>query len=174
MGGTAASAGLVTRGICCVNSPDANTGACSKENLYINYDGTTIYQSNRQLVLQAGSAGTHYGHNLYEFAAARGDAVKEYCDHTYAAKSHTHNYAGSDTAGGPANSVKNALTIGSKSYNGSAATSISTQDVIGANKITFGTKEYDGSKPVTFETTDLGIEDIGSAELNTIWNEVFA
>ena len=87
MGGTAASAGLVTRGICGVSTPDATTGACNKENLYINYDGTNTYQSGRQLVLQAGSVGTHYGHNLYEYAAARGDAVKNYCDATYAKKS---------------------------------------------------------------------------------------
>lgn len=87
MGGTAASAGLVTRGICGVSTPDATTGACTKENLYINYDGNNTYQSGRQLVLQAGSVGTHYGNNLYEYAAARGDAVKGYCDATYAKKS---------------------------------------------------------------------------------------
>ena len=91
MGGTAASAGLVTRGICGVSTPDATTGACNKENLYINYDGNDIYQSNRQLVLQAGSVGTHYGHNLYQYAAARGDAVKDYCDATYAKKSDVQN-----------------------------------------------------------------------------------
>ena len=87
MGGTAASAGLVTRGICGVSTPDATTGACNKENLYINYDGTNTYQNNRQLVLQAESVGTHYGNNLYQYAAARGDAVKGYCDATYAKKS---------------------------------------------------------------------------------------
>lgn len=87
MGGTAASAGLVTRGICGVSTPDATTGACTKENLYINYDGNNTYQSGRQLVLQAGSVGTHYGYNLYQYAAARGDAVKDYCDATYAKKS---------------------------------------------------------------------------------------
>ena len=97
MGGTAASAGLVTRGICGVTTPDATTGACNKESLYINYDGNNNYQSNRQLVLQAGSVGTHYGNNLYQYAAARGDAVKGYCDATYAAKSHTHNYVATDT-----------------------------------------------------------------------------
>ena len=87
MGGTAASAGLVTRGICGVLTPDAITGACDKENLYINYDGDSTYKSGRQLVLQAGSVGTYYGYNLYEYAAARGDAVKNYCDATYAKKS---------------------------------------------------------------------------------------
>lgn len=97
MGGTAASAGLVTRGICGVTTPDATTGACNKESLYINYDGNNDYQSNRQLVLQAGSVGTHYGNNLYQYAAARGDAVKGYCDATYATKSHSHNYVATDT-----------------------------------------------------------------------------
>ena len=97
MGGTAASAGLVTRGICGVTTPDATTGACTKESLYINYDGNNDYQSNRQLVIQAGSVGTHYGNNLYQYAAARGDAVKGYCDTNYAAKSHTHNYVATDT-----------------------------------------------------------------------------
>lgn len=73
--GSAAAAGLVTRGICGVTTPDAN-GACSKDNLYINYDITNDYNAGRQLILQAGSAGTHYGNNLYQYAAARGDAVK--------------------------------------------------------------------------------------------------
>lgn len=39
MGGTAAAAGLVTRGICGVSTPNETTGACSKDHLYINYDG---------------------------------------------------------------------------------------------------------------------------------------
>ena len=80
--GTAASAGLVTRGICGVTTPEAN-GSCSKENLYINYDGTNDYNAGRQVVLQAGQVGTHYGNNLYQYCAARGDAVKAYCDATY-------------------------------------------------------------------------------------------
>jgi hypothetical protein len=75
MGGTAAAAGLVTRGVCGVSTPTTG-GACTKENLYVNYDSDNTYRSNRQLVLQAGSVGTHYGNNLYQYAAARGDAVK--------------------------------------------------------------------------------------------------
>ncbi len=47
----------------------------------------------------------------------------------YAAKSHTHNYAASDSAGGPANSVKKALTFGSKTYNGSTAQTITASDL---------------------------------------------
>lgn len=79
MGGSAQAAGLVTRGICGVSTPD-DDGSCTKENLYINYDGKTTYSPYRQLVIQAGVIGEHYGHNLYEFAAARGDAVKGYVD----------------------------------------------------------------------------------------------
>lgn len=79
MGGSAQGAGLVTRGICGVGQPGSN-GSCSKENLYINYDGTNTYSSGRQLILQAGESGDNYGHNLYQFAAARGDAVKGYVD----------------------------------------------------------------------------------------------
>lgn len=77
--GTAREAGLVTRGICGITSPDEN-GGCTKENIYINYDGGTEYKSDRQMVLQAGAVGAHYGHNLYQYAAARGDAVKGYVD----------------------------------------------------------------------------------------------
>ena len=53
----------------------------------------------------------------------------------YAGISHAHNYAGSDSAGGPANSVKNALTIGSKTYNGSSAQTITLADlgILGSN-----------------------------------------
>lgn len=83
MGGTAASAGLMARGICGITTPDITTGACSKDRLYINYDGDNTYRANRQLILQSGDDGTHYGNNLYQYAAARGDAVKGYCDATY-------------------------------------------------------------------------------------------
>lgn len=79
MGGSAQAAGLVTCGICGVSTP-ADSGYCTKENLYINYDGTNTYSPGRQLVLQAGEIGVNYGHNLYQFAASRGDAVKGYVD----------------------------------------------------------------------------------------------
>ena len=87
-GGTASAAGLVTRGICGINISTNNT--VTKDNLYINYDwdseGQTsnTYKSNRQVILQAGTIGTHYGNNLYQYAAARGDAVKNYGDAHYA------------------------------------------------------------------------------------------
>lgn len=78
MGGTAAAAGLATRGICGVTTPDGN-GGCNKENLYLNYDGDNNYS--RKVVLGAGSSGdaidgnTSYG-NL--FSAIRGDQMKAY------------------------------------------------------------------------------------------------
>lgn len=78
IGGTAA-AGLVTRGVCGINSPTGG-GACQKDNLYLNYDGDNTYRSTRQVIIQAGATGTHYGSNLYQYAAARGDAVKGYID----------------------------------------------------------------------------------------------
>lgn len=87
MGGTAASAGLVTRGICGVTTPDATTGACSKENLYINYDGDNNNNPNgRGLVINAGSVGSDLGNGVYSYCAVRGDAMKAYCDNHYATK----------------------------------------------------------------------------------------
>lgn len=50
---------------------------------------------------------------------------------------HTHNYAGSDSAGGAANSVKANLTIGGKTYNGSTAVEIKLSDLGLANAIHF-------------------------------------
>lgn len=85
-GGTASAAGLITRGICGIN---ISGSSITKDNLYINYDydseGETsnTYKSNRQVILQAGTPGTNYGNNLYQYAAARGDAVKGYCDAHY-------------------------------------------------------------------------------------------
>lgn len=76
MGGTAAAAGLVTRGICGVTTPDS-TGACSKESLYINYDGDNNYS--RKVVLGAGSTGESLGTNCgFTFCAVRGDEMKNY------------------------------------------------------------------------------------------------
>lgn len=49
----------------------------------------------------------------------------------YAGMSHTHNYAGSDSAGGPAYSVKNDLTFGKKTYDGSYAQTITLADLGG-------------------------------------------
>ena len=86
-GGTASAAGLITRGICGIN---ISGSSITKDNLYINYDydpeGETsnTYKTNRQVILQAGTTGENYGNNLYQYAAARGDAVKGYCDANYA------------------------------------------------------------------------------------------
>jgi len=71
---------LATRSICGIQIPSADTGACTKENLYVNYDGDSTYRSGRQLVLQAASAGDHYGNNVYQYAAVRGDALKAFTE----------------------------------------------------------------------------------------------
>lgn len=55
IGGTSAEAGLVTRGICGVTTPNSSTGACTPENLYINNDGDSKYT--RVMVLGAAEAG---------------------------------------------------------------------------------------------------------------------
>ena len=88
IGGTAANAGLVTRGICGVSAPDETTGACTTDHLYINYDsGSSAYR--RVMILGAGSTGNaittstgsttvanaKYG-NLY--TAIRGDQMVNY------------------------------------------------------------------------------------------------
>lgn len=77
--GTAANAGLVTSGICGVSTPDSK-GACSKDNLYINYDGNNTYNTGRMLILQAGETGTNYGNNMYQYAVPRGDIVKAWVE----------------------------------------------------------------------------------------------
>lgn len=75
MGGTAAAAGLVTRGICGVTTPDS-TGACTKENLYLNYDGDNNYS--RKVVLGAGGAGDSIAGGATTFSAVRGDQMVNY------------------------------------------------------------------------------------------------
>ena len=77
--GTAANAGLVTRGICGVSTPDSN-GACSKANLYINYDGNNDFNVGRQVVLNAGTVGNHLGSNMYQYAVPRGEIVKNWVE----------------------------------------------------------------------------------------------
>lgn len=88
IGGTAANAGLVTRGICGVSPPDETTGACTTDHLYINYDsGSNAYE--RAMVLGAGSVGdaittstgttttasVKYGNT---YTAVRGDQMVNY------------------------------------------------------------------------------------------------
>lgn len=78
-GGTAAAAGLVTRGICGVTTPSAG-GACSKENLYINYDGNNDFNAGRQVILSAGTVGNHLGSNMYQYTVPRGEIVKNWVE----------------------------------------------------------------------------------------------
>lgn len=78
-GGTAAAAGLVTRGICGVTTPEAG-GACSKDNLYINYDSNNDFNVNRQVVVNAGTVGNHLGSNMYQYAVPRGEIVKNWVE----------------------------------------------------------------------------------------------
>lgn len=89
-GGTAQKAGLVTRGICGVSTP-TDDGACEKDNLYINYDGDNSYKASRHVILQAGEAGKDYGNNLYQYAAARGDAVHDWSLNNFYIKSDIDN-----------------------------------------------------------------------------------
>ena len=78
-GGTAAAAGLVTRGICGITTP-SDGGACSKENLYINYDGNNDFNAGRQIVLNAGTVGDHLGSNMYQYTVPRGEIVKNWVE----------------------------------------------------------------------------------------------
>lgn len=77
MGGSAQSAGLVTRGICGVTTPDGK-GGCTKENLYLNFDGNNNYS--RKVVLGAGSAGNEIANSsgAYTYSAVRGDQMVSY------------------------------------------------------------------------------------------------
>lgn len=88
--GNAQNAGLVTRGICGVSTP-TDDGACEKDNLYINYDGNNSYKASRHVILQAGDAGKDYGNHLYQYAAARGDAVHDWSLNNFYIKSDIDN-----------------------------------------------------------------------------------
>ena len=89
-GGNAQNAGLVTRGICGISTP-TDDGACEKDNLYINYDGDNSYKASRHVILQAGEAGKDYGNHLYQYAAARGDAVHDWSLNNFYVKSDIDN-----------------------------------------------------------------------------------
>lgn len=78
MGGTAAAAGLTTRGICGVTTPNSSTGACAKDNLYLNYDGDSTYQNGRKVVLGAGGTGDAITGGAYTYCAVRGDEMVSY------------------------------------------------------------------------------------------------
>lgn len=79
-------AGLITRDICGISDP-TDDGACEKDSLYINYDGDNSYKASRHVILQAGEAGEDYGQNLYQYAAARGDAVHDWALNNFYIKS---------------------------------------------------------------------------------------
>lgn len=89
-GGDAQNAGLMTCGICGVSVP-TDDGACEKDNLYINYDGDNSYKASRQVILQAGEVGEDYGNHLYQYAAARGDAVHDWSLNNFYIKSDIDN-----------------------------------------------------------------------------------
>lgn len=89
-GGTAQNARLVTRGICGVSVP-TDDGTCEKDNLYLNYDGDNSYKAGRHVILQAGAAGKDYGNHLYQYAAARGDAVHDWSLNNFYIKSDIDN-----------------------------------------------------------------------------------
>lgn len=87
IGGTALNAGLVTRGVSGVTTPDTTTGACTTDKLYINYDGDNKY--GRAMVLGAGEVGnaittstaaTTTATNVYGnlYSAVRGDQMVNY------------------------------------------------------------------------------------------------
>lgn len=83
-------AGLITRDICGISDP-TDDGACEKDNLYINYDGDNSYKASRHVILQAGDAGKDYGNHLYQYAAARGDAVHDWSLNNFYIKSDIDN-----------------------------------------------------------------------------------
>ncbi|MGN1321029.1 MAG: hypothetical protein ACI4VJ_00420 [Methanosphaera sp.] len=81
IGGTAAASGLVTRGICGCDTPNETTGATSKSQLYLNYDGNnTNNPSSRGIVINAGSTGSDLGNGVYSYCAVRGDAMKSWVE----------------------------------------------------------------------------------------------
>ena len=80
MGGTAQAAGLVTSGVCGVITTGSD-GACSKDCLYVNYDGNnTNNPTGRGLILNAGSSGNSLGNGMYQYAVPRGDVVKAWVE----------------------------------------------------------------------------------------------
>lgn len=90
MGGTAAAAGLVTRGISGATTP-GTTGSCSKDSLYLNYDGDNNYS--RKVVLGAGAAGTAIANasGAYTYCAVRGDQMVAYTTNTCYTKTEVDN-----------------------------------------------------------------------------------
>lgn len=120
IGGTAAKAGLVTRGICGVSVPDSTTGACTTDSLYVNYDGDNLYS--RAMVLGAQSPGSAITLNTGSvteltnkygatWAAVRGDQMVNYVTGKLAAYKITVDSSLSDSSTNPVQNkiVKTAL-----------------------------------------------------------------
>lgn len=100
-----------------------NNSISNLENNKVSKSGDTMTGDLNPKANKGASLGTSslywnniYGKTIYEDGTS--------LVNKYAAQSHTHNYAASDTAGGPANSVKENLTIGGVIYNGSTAVNI--------------------------------------------------
>lgn len=113
VGGTASAAGLATRGVCGVTTPDSS-GACTKDNLYINYDGNNTYAKGRKVILGAGEVGSQIGSTTaYTYAAVRGDEMVAYSAKkgsatgaaspsvTITDNGHTHSYTPEGTVSTP-------------------------------------------------------------------------
>ena len=114
IGGTASAAGLATRGVCGVTEPNSTTGACTKDNLYINYDGNSTYAKGRKVILGAGEVGSQIGSTTaYTYAAVRGDEMVAYSAKkgsatgasspsvTITDNGHTHSYTPEGTVSTP-------------------------------------------------------------------------
>ena len=137
IGGSAQAAGLVTRGICGVSSPDSITGSCAKSELYINYDGNNNYP--RNLVLGAGSSGSAIttstaksstATNTYGniFSAVRGDQMVNYVTEKL----------GSITSANDAKVTiqQGSTTKGSFTLNQSTDTTITIDDIVTDSTVT--------------------------------------
>ena len=167
MGGTAAAAGLVTRGICGVMTP-GSTGACTKENLYLNYDGDDNYS--RKVVLGAGSIGNNIAGGATTLSAVRGDQMVGYVNSlaliksgkqttTSTADGGSNVYTFTDTKGATSTfTVKNG-SKGSNGHDGTAAgfgTPTASVDAnVGTPSVTITSSGPDTAKVFNFAFKNL-------------------
>ena len=151
--GTAANAGLVTRGICGVSTPDSN-GACSKENLYINYDGNNDFNAGRQVVLNAGAVGNHLGSNMYQYAVPRGDIVKAWVESKgYATTSQVEARYEKPTNGIPKTDLESAV----QTSLGKADSALQAKDISGKANLAGG-NTFSGVQTINAPTNVSGSE----------------
>lgn len=160
-GGTAASAGLLTRGISGIGVPTTG-GACSKENLYINYDGNNDFNAGRQVVLSAGTVGNHLGSNMYQYTAPRGEIVKNWVEAKgYATTSQVDAKQDAITASNKlsASLVSGLATVATSGSYNDLANKPSIPDVSGKqDKLTAGANiSISGN---TISATDTGMVDV--------------